>query len=195
MPRWFPNALTSLRIALVPTWLWLAFLERAHALRGVHVERGVLIALLLIVGATDVADGLIARRYHLESNVGATLDAIADKLAGFAAATFLTFFAWPAFTALPVWLWAVLVARDVLLGIGWVTVFAKHRTVHVEHRWHGRLSTLLLFVLVLAATAAAPPAVVSALAVVVLVLTVPGTLVYLREGFRQLGPGTGDAVR
>jgi cardiolipin synthase len=188
IPRWLPNALTLLRIAMVPAWLALGLFERQRALAGADVHRLAFIALLLFIGATDVTDGLLARRFHLESNLGATLDAVADKLAGFVAATFLTFFAQPAFTPLPAWLWFGLLGRDLLLGIGWLTVFAKHRAVHVEHRWHGRVASLLLFVLVLASCAAAPREVIEGIALAVAALAVPGTAVYMREGFRQLAP-------
>lgn len=187
MPRWLPNALSVLRIALVPAWLALAFVERARALDGADVRRLPLVALLLLIGATDLLDGLLARRFKLATNLGATLDAVADKLATAAAVTFLAFLAPPAFTPLPVWLWAALLARDLLLGAGFLTVWLRHRAVEVEHRWHGRLATLLLFATVVAACAAAPPALVAAGALLVTALVVPGTLAYLREGWRQLG--------
>jgi cardiolipin synthase len=181
-----PNLLSLLRIALLPAWLALAFFERGRALQDLPVHRLPVLALMLVIGATDVLDGFIARRFHLTSNFGATLDAVADKLATFLAVTFLAFFATPAFTPLPVWLWLALVARDVLLGAGWITVWLKHRVVHVEHRWHGRAATLLLFLVVLAAFAGAPALPVTLGAAAVLALVVPGTWDYLHEGWRQL---------
>src|SRR5688572_8423479 len=105
VPAWLPNALSSLRIALVPAWLALAVIERARALDGEEVRRLPVVLLLLVLGATDMIDGQLARRFHLESNLGATLDATADKLATFVGTTFLAFFAAPAFTAVPWWLW------------------------------------------------------------------------------------------
>jgi cardiolipin synthase len=181
-----PNALTVLRIVLLPAWLALAFHQRGRALEGLEVHRLPVLALMLVIGATDVLDGFIARRFHLTSNLGATLDAVADKLATFIAATFLAFFAAPAFTALPVWLWLALVLRDALLGVGWITVWLKHRAVHVNHRWHGRAATLLLFVVVLAAFAGVPAVWVNLGSAVVLALVVPGTWDYMREGWHQL---------
>jgi cardiolipin synthase len=181
-----PNLLSLLRIALLPAWLALAFFERGRALQDLPVHRLPVLALMVVIGATDVLDGFIARRFHLTSNLGATLDAVADKLATFLAVTFLAFFGAPAFTPLPVWLWVALVARDVLLGAGWITVWLKHRTVHVEHRWHGRAATLLLFLVVLAAFAGAPALPVTLGAAAVVALVVPGTWDYLREGWHQL---------
>ncbi len=186
MPRWLPNALTLARIGLVPVWLALALSMRGRALDGGEVHRLPMVLLLLAIGATDVVDGLLARRFKLETNLGATLDAVADKLASFVAVTFLTFMATPAFTPLPVWLWVALLARDALLGTGWLCVWLKHREVHVKHEWHGRSATLLLFAIVVAAAAGAPRGLVSLGCAVVLALVVPGTWAYMREGWRQL---------
>src|SRR5690349_9487227 len=114
VPRWLPNALSLMRIGLVPVWLALALTERAHALDGAPVRRIPVAVLLIIIGATDMIDGWMARRFNLATNLGATLDAVADKLASFVGVTFLTFFAAPAFTPLPVWLWIALFGRDAL---------------------------------------------------------------------------------
>ena len=186
VPRWLPNALSLARIGLVPVWLALAVTQRAHALDGTPVRRFAVVALLIVLGATDMIDGWLARRFKLATNLGATLDAVADKLASFAGVTFLTFFAAPAFTPLPVWLWALLLARDALLGTGWVCVWLKHREVHVKHEWHGRSATMLLFITVVAAAMAAPAWAVTFGSAAVLLLAVPGTWAYMREGWRQL---------
>src|SRR5688572_23818685 len=102
MPRWLPNALTIARIGLVPVWLAMALSMRSRALDGIEVNRLPMVLLLLVIGATDIVDGILARRFKLATNLGATLDAVADKLASFVAVTFLTFMAVPAFTPLPV---------------------------------------------------------------------------------------------
>jgi len=186
IPRWAPNALSALRIASVPAWLALALVERGRALDGAEVRRALVIAVLLAIGATDVLDGQLARRFGLASNLGATLDAVADKLATVVAVTFLAFLAAPAFTPLPLWLWAALVLRDLLLAAGFVAVWRRHGHVQVEHRWHGRLATLVLFATVVAACAGAPALAVGAGSLAVVLLIVPGTADYLRNGWRQL---------
>jgi cardiolipin synthase len=186
IPRWLPNAITLARIGLVPVWLALAFDARARSLDGQAVDNFPVVLLLIVLGATDVIDGQLARRYALATNLGATLDAVADKLATFIGTTFLAFFPSPAFTALPLWLWAALLLRDALLGTGYVCVWLRHREVHVKHEWHGRAASLLLFAVVVAATARAPAGFVVGGSVLVLLLAVPGTWAYMREGWRQL---------
>ena len=72
-PRWLrqvPNALSLARLLAVPVLAAFAALGRETAFTWVLIP-----ALL-----SDIADGLIARLYGLESKVGAMLDSIADTL-------------------------------------------------------------------------------------------------------------------
>ena len=71
-----PNAITSLRIAIIPLLVWLA-MSRHHGLFA-----GLLVASL--VG--DIVDGLLARWLGATSALGAMLDSIADTLLFFVAA-------------------------------------------------------------------------------------------------------------
>lgn len=70
VPRNLPNALSAVRIAAVPALVVLAYLGRETAFTWVLVP-----ALL-----TDIADGLIARVFRLQSRLGALLDSTADTL-------------------------------------------------------------------------------------------------------------------
>jgi len=74
MLRQIPNALSTARILAVPVLVWLAATSREAAFTWVLVP-----ALL-----SDIADGLIARIYRLQSKLGALLDSIADTLLLFA---------------------------------------------------------------------------------------------------------------
>ena len=71
-PRWLrqvPNALSGLRLLAVPVLAALAMAGRENAFTWILIP-----ALL-----TDVADGLIARVFGLESRLGAMLDSVADS--------------------------------------------------------------------------------------------------------------------
>lgn len=186
MPPWVPNAISAIRVLLVPVWLVLAVRARAIALSDSEVDRTALLGVLVGLGVSDLVDGFIARRWKLTSNLGATLDAVADKLAQVATVTFLVFFGSPGFTPLPWWLWLALVARDGALAIGFALVYRKHREVHVEHKWHGKASSVLLFVVILLGTAAAPVLWITIGSLASLALVVPGSVAYVREGLRQL---------
>lgn len=65
-----PNALTLLRIALVPALAW-ALWERAY------LEA---LALAAFMGFTDALDGYLAKHHGWQSRLGAVLDPLADKL-------------------------------------------------------------------------------------------------------------------
>ena len=65
-----PNMLTTLRILLVPAFIW-AYLRRPG---------GLPVLILAISALTDLLDGKIARRFNQVSDLGKLLDPIADKL-------------------------------------------------------------------------------------------------------------------
>lgn len=186
IPRWLPNAISVVRVALVPVWLALAFSLRARAAAGEAVTPWLSVGVLVALGASDLVDGFLARRFGLATNLGATLDAVADKLAQVATVTFLAFVSTAVFTPVPWWLWAALVLRDGLLLVGAALVWRRHGALQVEHRWHGKAASLLLFAVVVAANAAAPGPWVLGGAALAVLLIVPGTVSYLREGWRQL---------
>ncbi len=72
--RQVPNALSLARIACAPVLLALAVLGQDRAFTWLLIP-----ALL-----TDAVDGCIARRFHLESRLGARLDSLGDSLLWYA---------------------------------------------------------------------------------------------------------------
>jgi cardiolipin synthase len=75
MLRFVPNILSSARILAAPVLVALAIARNESAFAWL------LVAALL----SDMADGLVARRFHLESSLGSLLDSIGDTLTLFAA--------------------------------------------------------------------------------------------------------------
>lgn len=72
--RQIPNAITSLRIALVPLVIWLLFEAEADW------QYWLALALFVLAASTDGVDGAIARRKNYITRVGKILDPIADKV-------------------------------------------------------------------------------------------------------------------
>jgi CDP-alcohol phosphatidyltransferase len=64
-----PNILTFSRILATPIIAYLILIEKPYLATS----------LLLYAGLTDLIDGWIARRYHLQSVVGTVIDPMADK--------------------------------------------------------------------------------------------------------------------
>jgi cardiolipin synthase len=101
--RQIPNVITSIRILLiVPIAVSLA-----------HHRLELAIALFGVAALSDAADGFLAKRFGWQSELGAVLDPIADKL--LMATAFVTL----AYLRLvPIWLTAIVIARDVIIVVG-----------------------------------------------------------------------------
>jgi len=126
VPVWLPNALTILRIALIPAFVthahWCAQSVTAGGGDGPH--RALATAALLGIGISDVVDGWLARRFGLATQVGAVLDAVADKLAQVTLLVFFMLVSGDAFVAVPVWFVAVIIGRD-----GWLFILKRRSSI------------------------------------------------------------------
>jgi cardiolipin synthase len=115
-----PNLLSILRLAGVPLFLWL--------LLGPE-EDGWALTVLVLAGISDWADGKIARWLNQTSKLGAMLDPAADRLY-----TLATVIAFVLRDIVPWWIAAVLVLRDVLVGVClWVLRRAGFGTPEVTY--------------------------------------------------------------
>ena len=74
-PYNLPNAITVLRILLVPVFIWLLFSAASEA----SPMRWLAVTAFVVSIATDGVDGAIARRQGLITDLGKILDPIADK--------------------------------------------------------------------------------------------------------------------
>lgn len=128
-----PNALTLLRIFLVPAFL-------------IAIVYGWLdVGLVIFVGAgfTDLLDGFWARHFGQESRLGRYLDPVADKLL-----MAVSFIALAAIGLLPAWLTILVVSRDLFLGIGTAILYFSRQSIDVvPSRW-GKQTTFLQVVTV-----------------------------------------------
>lgn len=128
-----PNLLSLFRIILIPVYMHIylhATEDREHFLAG---------AILAISCLTDLADGIIARKFHMISNVGKLLDPLADKLTQLALILSLT-------ASYPV-LYPVLglfLIKELFQG-GALLFFAKKGKVLPGALFAGKLCTTVLF--------------------------------------------------
>lgn len=63
-----PNALSISRIVFLPFLILLLMME----------EKTIFLFLYVVIGSTDMFDGMIARKFNLKSEIGKTLDSVAD---------------------------------------------------------------------------------------------------------------------
>ena len=104
-----PNGLTFLRLCGIPLFIYLTLNLESY---------GWAIAVLAIGGATDYFDGKLARAWGQTSRFGEIADPAIDRL--YILAILAVFFIQ---SIVPVWLIALLLTRDLLLGI--VTIRLK----------------------------------------------------------------------
>jgi cardiolipin synthase len=97
-----PNLLTFSRLLGVPLFLWL--------LLGPHAD-GWALAVLMLSGVTDWADGVLARKLNQTSRLGALLDPVADRLYILATLVGLVLR-----DIIPLWLAALIIGRDLALA-------------------------------------------------------------------------------
>lgn len=129
-----PNLITLLRLVLVAPIAW--------ALLGAQFELA--LALFFVAGVSDGLDGFLAKRYGWSSRLGALLDPLADKallIACYAALAWIEL--------LPVWLLALVVARDVVIVVGATVYNFRIRRLEAEPTLISKLNTVLQIVLVL----------------------------------------------
>lgn len=147
-PRHLPNAITVLRMLAVAPLVWLLHQGRYDAALWVAFA----------AGGSDALDGFLAKRFGWQSRLGGLLDPLADKL--LLDACFLGLWA---VGAVPGWLVALVVGRDVVILAG-------------AAAWHWLIRPLT-----------ATPSLLSKATTLAQVLLVLAWLLYLAHGWP--GPG------
>jgi CDP-diacylglycerol--glycerol-3-phosphate 3-phosphatidyltransferase len=163
-----PNALSVLRLLGVPLFLWL--------LLGPHAD-GWAVVVLMVAGVTDWLDGKLARALGQSSRLGALLDPAADRL--YIVATLIAFVLRD---VVPLWVVAVLVGREVVLGLA-LLVLRAHGYPPLQVHYLGKAATFILlyaFPLLLLADGEGPVAAVAQ--PVAWALTVWGGALYVLAG-------------
>ena len=125
-----PNLLSFFRLLLIPVIVWLYCEKEAY---------GLTLAVLILSGVTDVADGIIARKCNLVSDLGKALDPVADKLTQIATM-------WCLLARFPhMWLpLGVLMVKELFTGV--TSLYAVKKSGQVKGAdWHGKLCTVLLY--------------------------------------------------
>jgi cardiolipin synthase len=103
-----PNFLTLLRIIAIPVFLILLS----------DGDFGAALVVFVLAGITDSLDGAIARITNTRTTLGAYMDPLADKmliLSGFVVFALMD--------AVPRWLTVVVISRDVIILVGYLSLF------------------------------------------------------------------------
>ena len=124
-----PNAITLVRLACIPLFLWLLFGTTHQSAAAI---------LLAVLGATDWVDGFVARRYHQVSTLGKVLDPVADRVL-----VVTSVIAIIVYGAVPLWFGLATVAREVVVS-GAVLLLASLGATRIDVLWVGKAGTFAL---------------------------------------------------
>jgi cardiolipin synthase len=178
---------TWLRVVLIPVFVGVGLQAQELGRAGLDASsyRFWALVVLFAMGASDVADGWIARRYGLMSQVGAIVDMAADKMVQVAVAAFLALSVGPVFHSLPLWFLIVLFGRDLVLFVGVVVLRVQYGTLHVEHRAHGRVASSAVFLVLMWVALALPDRGLLPVMIATALLTLSSATAFALEGSAQ----------
>jgi cardiolipin synthase len=174
-PWTIPNLIGYLRLAGIPVFL-------AVALSSHHGRDALAVVLFAVIGWADYLDGFAARVTGQYSRMGALLDPVVDRLLVISGMVVVWHFG-----LLPRWAIVIVFARE--LAMLALSRLALARGLEIKINWPGRLGV--------APTMGAPFFAMAgvhwlalALLLVGLALSLTATVLYVRDGRRQLGAAT-----
>lgn len=170
-----PNLITMVRILATP--LFVIFL-----LNNAYPQA---MAVFVLAGLSDLADGYIARNFKQKSPLGALLDPLADKL--LVTASYLTL---GYFEKIPAWLTVVVISRDVVILGGIITLKLFEVTFRIDpaqvSKWATASQILTVFLALLRELTPVAAWMLLTSCWLTAILTGASGLVYLNRGLRLL---------
>ena len=164
-----PNYLSLARLILAPIISYYLFWG----------NKTLAIILIIIAYSSDVLDGIVARHFKQESELGKIIDPIADKV----------MYAFIAFALLlkglvPIWFFAFYIFRDLLILLGSFLFAKKVKEIPKSNKW-GKISAftvaITLFGIIIEIPYFNPYAFIFAL-----ILSYFSTYIYFKVGYNQL---------
>ena len=140
------NKVTIARIIMIPCFITMAIYYGQSVSHGNPLpwQRWSAIAIFVLAAASDGIDGYIARKFNQQSQLGEILDPLADKGLLLSGIITLSFSNWG--YEFPVWFPVLVVARDVVILSGTMTLHYLNGTVRVRPSWTGKTATVMQMV-------------------------------------------------
>ncbi len=130
------NALTSLRLVLSPIFFFFAYLPYWTSGRFAVLSTVILWTVFVLVEASDILDGAVARSRGIVSDLGKLLDPFADVISRL---TYFLIFA--VFNIMPVWMFVLIMYREV--GITFVRMMMMRDGVALAARTGGKTKAVM----------------------------------------------------
>ena len=142
-----PNLITLSRICLIPIFVGLFYLQPNY-LDGEPLSwiNNSIIAIYIVISATDFIDGFLARMLNQETALGAFLDPVADKLMVCTALILLIDFYHTWYITIPS---IIIISREILVSAlrEWMSEVGKRANVAVS--WIGKSKTFVQMIAIL----------------------------------------------
>ncbi|OPZ88872.1 MAG: putative CDP-diacylglycerol--glycerol-3-phosphate 3-phosphatidyl-transferase 2 [Firmicutes bacterium ADurb.Bin419] len=122
-----PNILTLIRFCLVPVFGYCLY----------HEQFSAAVILFVVACATDILDGVIARKFNLITSFGKLADPLADK---FMQLTALAILSMQSIIPLPVLI--IVLAKEIFMIAGSVLLYKRINFV-VQANWYGKMTTVI----------------------------------------------------
>lgn len=184
-----PNILTVIRIFLIPLFVVVFLWANGNIeleIKRFDKENGYIVAaaIMIISGLTDMADGFIARKFNMITDLGKVLDPFADKLTQ-AAVVVCLIFRYRDIWILIAALFALIFVKEILMLVMGVVFLRKGQDLGGA-RWYGKLATIIFYFQVIVLIGA--PVLTNLTAVIMFCVMIAATLLsfimYMREYYR-----------
>ena len=177
------NRLTVLRILLVPVFIAALLYYSPER----HYFYLVSLVAFLLACLTDALDGYLARKYDQKTVLGSYIDPIADKLllvSGFLCLSFMSHL--PDSMRIPAWFTILVIARDGIILIGSIMIFATTGHLKAQPLYIGKITTVLQMAALFLSLVSSPDQIKIMILVITGILTLASGIQYIRMGGKML---------
>jgi cardiolipin synthase (CMP-forming) len=130
-PKKLANRLTLFRALLIPVFIsFLLYDQPVHAL-----------VTFLVAAITDLIDGIIARKWHQQTPVGAMLDPLADKFLITSGFIMLSMKSQTNHNLIPLWLTVLVLTRDTLIVAVNIIIHMLSGEINITPSIYGKIAT------------------------------------------------------
>ncbi len=142
------NKITFGRIVAVPFIMLLLIKFRSTTGLEAQEFRCWAAVFFILAMVSDAADGIIARRFNLKTQIGSMLDPLADKFL-LTSSIIILCLPFENVRMLPYWFLVAAVSRDLLLVLGFVLIYMVRGPHQPAPTWLGKTTTALQMAAVL----------------------------------------------
>lgn len=177
------NKVTICRLLLIPIFVYELF---QYLDSGLSFHRIAALIIFLIASVGDAVDGFVARRFNQQTELGAFLDPLADKLLLVVGLLILTLHDNPSLVKIPIWLTMTAITRDILLALFTVLIAFTVGKRQVKPHITGKCATVFQMFSILWILIGLPPAGLLYIASIATSLTAISGVIYTLRAIKIL---------